>query len=257
MKVILVILHTLLSLTLALPIDNDRIVYPDYKIIEEIVDRFGDYERDPKSLFDDPNLLKSENATAAYLIDDEADTKYEYGTFYQDTFDELKILFAMLDIEKYTCIQFVPRSSERNYVHIHSGVGCNSHLGRQGGRQLISLQRKGCMSRGTIIHELIHALGYDHMQNHNDRDKYVYILWDNIVETQKNNFQKVSPYLFSNFGTQYDFYSVMHYEPYAFSKNGKPTVVPKDSKFNKIIGQRNALSSGDAERINNMYKCYS
>lgn len=162
----------------------------------------------------------------------------------------------MLDIEKYTCIQFLPRKTEKNYIHIYSGNGCSSYLGRQGGRQLISLKRKGCMSRGTIIHELIHALGYDHMQNHYDRDNYVYILWNNIYEPQKHNFLKVNPRLFSNFGTQYDFYSVMHYEPYAFTKNGRPTVVPKDATFNKIIGQRNALSSGDAERINNMYKCY-
>lgn len=163
----------------------------------------------------------------------------------------------MLDIEKYTCIQFLPRKTEKNYIHIYSGIGCSSYLGMQGGRQLISLKRKGCMSRGTIIHELIHALGYDHMQNHYDRDNYVYILWDNIYEPHKHNFLKVNPILFSNFGTQYDFYSVMHYEPYAFTRNGRPTVLPKDTSFNKIIGQRNALSSGDAERINNMYRCYS
>ncbi|XP_070493990.1 high choriolytic enzyme 1-like [Chironomus tepperi] len=182
-----------------------------------------------------------------YVIDDR----------HYNVFDELKILFAMLDIEKFTCVQFVLRTNERNYIHIYSGDGCNSHLGRQGGRQLLSLKRNGCMSRGTILHELIHALGYDHMQNHYNRDSYVHILWDNILESEKSNFDIDNPFMFSNFGTPYDFYSVMHYAPYAFSKNKRPTIVPKDKYFNKIIGQRNALSSGDAERINNMYKCYT
>lgn len=47
----------------------------------------------------------------------------------------------------------------------------------------------------------------------------------------------------------------MHYNPKAFSKNGKETIVAKDATFNGKIGQRRGLSRGDAERINNMYGC--
>ena len=40
------------------------------------------------------------------------------------------------------------------------------------------------MGHGTIIHELLHALGFEHMHSATDRDKYVEIKWKNI---QKGN----------------------------------------------------------------------
>lgn len=70
----------------------------------------------------------------------------------------------MYDIEKYTCVEFkTRRNNEPDYINIKNGAGCSSHLGKIGGKQDVTLKIKGCMSRGTIIHELIHALGYDHM----------------------------------------------------------------------------------------------
>jgi len=46
--------------------------------------------------------------------------------------------------------------------------------------QQLNLQRNGCIWHGTIIHELLHALGFWHMQSATDRDKYVIIHWNNI-----------------------------------------------------------------------------
>jgi hypothetical protein len=161
----------------------------------------------------------------------------------------------MRDLEKYTCVQFKSHDKEQDYIYIEAGKGCSSNLGKLGGRQVVSLQRKGCMSRGTIIHELIHSLGYDHMHSHSDRDQFVDIVWNNIDRKLYANFEKVSPKKFSNFGTPYDFHSVMHYSPTAFSKNGKRTIVPKNKKYRDVIGQRVGMSAGDAKRINNMYKC--
>jgi hypothetical protein len=70
----------------------------------------------------------------------------------------------MNDIESKTCVRFVARSSQTDYVRIFSGSGCYSYIGRIGGSQDVSLQRSGCIYHGTIMHELIHALGYGHMQ---------------------------------------------------------------------------------------------
>lgn len=162
----------------------------------------------------------------------------------------------MKDLQKYTCIEFKSRRNEEDYVYINSGSGCSSHLGKIGGQQGISLQRLGCLSRGTVIHQLIHALGYDHMHSHSERDKYVQILWENIDKRQYDNFEKVNARRFSYFGTSYDYYSLMHYSPTAFSKNEKRTIIPKDTRYKDIIGQRVGLSTGDANRINNMYKCF-
>jgi hypothetical protein len=65
----------------------------------------------------------------------------------------------MLHIHRYTCIRFV-EAIYRDFILIYSGEGCFSNLGRVGGQQDLSLKKNGCMSQGTIVHELIHALGF-------------------------------------------------------------------------------------------------
>jgi hypothetical protein len=70
-----------------------------------------------------------------------------------------------------------------------------------------------------------------------------------------DNFGKVNPKIFGNFGTDYDLSSVMHYPKNAFSKNGKNTIVARNPLKALMMGQRIGLSSGDAKRINNMYQC--
>ena len=176
-------------------------------------------------------------------------------TFFLATKQKTMIRLAMNDIEMNTCIRFTPRSRESDFILIYSGDDCSSFLGRAGGEQLVSLRKDGCFSRGIIIHELIHTLGYDHMQNHPDRDRYVKILWQNIKQDIRFNFDKLDSDKFSNFGTQYDYYSIMHYDPLAFSKNGRRTIVPTEQEYRNVIGQRTALSKGDVARINIMYDC--
>lgn len=64
------------------------------------------------------------------------------------------------------------------------------------------------------------------MQSSSDRDDYVKIHWENIQENMKYNFNSYSLSEVSRFNTPYDYYSVMHYYQYAFSKNSKPTILP-------------------------------
>lgn len=159
-------------------------------------------------------------------------------------------------MEKYTCIRFPLRSEQEDYLRIISGGGCYSSLGKIGGRQIISLNKNGCLSRGTIQHEIIHALGYDHMQNHADRDKYITINHRNIVQSTMKNFEKTKTSQYSNFGTPYDYWSVMHYNPYAFAINRDVrTITTKDPKYADVIGQRKSVSYEDVRRINRMYEC--
>lgn len=167
-----------------------------------------------------------------------------------------KILVAMSTIERHTCVRFDVRGYEKDYVTIYSGDGCSSRMGKGGGKQELSLAKKGCLSTGTIVHELIHVLGYDHMHSSYDRDNYVNIKIENIRPDAISNFDLDDPRVFSNFGTEYDLFSVMHYEKNAFSKNGKNTIVPRNRRFTKVVGQRNSMSWGDVKRINNMYRCF-
>ena len=169
--------------------------------------------------------------------------------------DRTRIKLAMYDIEKYSCIEFKQRTDQSNYVNIISNNGCHSRIGKVNGPQKLSLQIGGCLVRGVIIHELMHTLGFDHMHNHVDRDEFIDIQWDNIKHGNERNFEKVDSRMFGNFGTRYDYHSVMHYALNAFSKNRRPTMVPKDSSFKNTIGNRVGLSVGDAKRLNTMYKC--
>lgn len=55
-------------------------------------------------------------------------------------------------------------------------------------------------SYGNIIHEFLHALGFLHMHTAVERDEYVDINWDNVIENAKINFKKYTAHV-SMFGT--------------------------------------------------------
>ncbi|XP_005987015.1 low choriolytic enzyme-like isoform X2 [Latimeria chalumnae] len=158
---------------------------------------------------------------------------------------------AMNEFSRYTCIKFRPRRNERDYLAIQSRSGCWSYIGRQGGQQIVSLQQYGCVYKGVVQHELIHALGFHHEQNRSDRDYYVTINYNNIIQGMEHNFRKVNT---NNLGTTYDYYSVMHYGRYAFSKNRQPTIVPKPDP-SVPIGQARTFDRVDIRKLNRLYKC--
>lgn len=166
------------------------------------------------------------------------------------------IRYAMDSIERETCIRFLPRKFASDFINISSGRFCKSNLGRIGGQQELSLNKNKCLKKGIVVHELLHALGYVHMHSRPNRDKYVKILWKNINPTFFREFDRVSPEFFNYYGTPYDYLSIMHYGAHAASKNGGLTIVPKDSSYVNVIGQRDGLSEGDIRRINNKYNCH-
>ena len=70
-----------------------------------------------------------------------------------------------------------------------------------------------------------------------------------------SNFEKVeTSTIITTQGIGYDFGSVMHYYSHAFSKNGKPTITPKDSSISpNSLGQRNGFSTKDLEHARTLY----
>lgn len=164
---------------------------------------------------------------------------------------------ALVEYHKNTCIKFVPRSSsDRDYLSIESGnTGCWSSVGRVGGKQVVNLETPGCVRKiGTVIHELMHALGFLHEQNREERDKFVTINTKNIKDGYEVNFSKAKRGETSGFGVTYDYGSVLHYSANSFSKNGQPTIEAKKKTKDKM-GQREGFSKKDIEKINKMYKC--
>lgn len=57
-------------------------------------------------------------------------------------------------------------------------------MGRQGGGQIVSLSRQGCLYHSTVQHELLHALGFNHEQTRSDRDNHIRVVWENIIDGQ-------------------------------------------------------------------------
>ncbi|XP_053709402.1 hatching enzyme 1.2-like [Synchiropus splendidus] len=152
----------------------------------------------------------------------------------------------------FSCIRFRPsRSSDRDWLSIESQNGCWSYVGRRGGKQVVSLSRQGCLYHGTVQHELLHALGFNHEQTRSDRDNHIRVLLQNVVSGMQHNFNKIATL---NQGTPYDYNSVMQYHKYAFSKNNQPTMLPIPNP-NVSFGNAKEMSRNDIARLNTLYKC--
>ncbi|XP_008216665.1 zinc metalloproteinase nas-13-like isoform X2 [Nasonia vitripennis] len=165
---------------------------------------------------------------------------------------------AMADYHKNTCIKFKPYTGEEtDYIRITAGnTGCWSSVGRIGGPQDVNLQVPGCVTKkGTVIHELMHAVGFLHEQSRYERDEFVRINYHNIQPGREGNFEKSQRSTTDAFGVGYDYGSVMHYSANAFSRNGQPTIVPRGG--NIALGQREGFSQRDIQKIRRMYKCSS
>ncbi|XP_065149391.1 hatching enzyme 1.2 [Paramisgurnus dabryanus] len=175
---------------------------------------------------------------------------YTLSPEYSDV-DIQNIKRGMGQIEHDTCVRFVSRTHQNDYLDIQPKSGCWSYLGARGGRQTLSLQSPGCTIPGVTSHELMHALGFVHEQSRADRDNYVTIVWSNIWKDRMRNFEKFKT---NNLDTPYDFGSIMHFGMYAYSEDGGPTILPKRNR-NVKIGQRSGPSDLDIMKINNMYNC--
>jgi len=167
------------------------------------------------------------------------------------SYERAVIAKAFQQYKKNTCIRFIPRTNQRNYVHIVKGGGCSSLVGRWGGAQRLTLG-SGCVHVGVIVHEALHAVGFWHEQSRPDRDNYVSIYWKNIMSGLSYNFQAKSNHAVELTELPYDQGSIMHYGKYAFTNGKGPTIVTKDGGS---IGQRRGLSSMDIKKINKLYKC--
>ena len=76
-------------------------------------------------------------------------------------------------------------------------------MGRTGGGQTVSLG-KGCIHVGIVIHELMHAAGFWHEQSRADRDDYIEINYDNVLDGMGHNFLKYTLDRIQHLGAPYD-----------------------------------------------------
>uniref|UniRef100_A0A0K0F2K0 Metalloendopeptidase n=1 Tax=Strongyloides venezuelensis TaxID=75913 RepID=A0A0K0F2K0_STRVS len=165
-----------------------------------------------------------------------------------------ELLKSFSTYKQLTCIRFIERTNQKDYLNIIKGYGCYSQVGRTGGKQELSLGR-GCLFHEIIIHELMHSLGFWHEHSRFDRNDHIKIIWENILPGMKSQFDIISPALQDTQGEPYDYQSIMHYDSTAFSKNGKNTIETKIDGFTDVIGSSVMFSKHDIIKINKLYMC--
>lgn len=96
----------------------------------------------------------------------------------------------MQQIQNNSCIKFVLRTLEDDYINIINGDGCLSTIGRVKGGQDLSLQSK-CLTLRTVTNILMFALGFPPEHNRPDRDEYIDIDHNNLKGKIKSCFCKM------------------------------------------------------------------
>ncbi|XP_064632683.1 zinc metalloproteinase dpy-31-like [Lineus longissimus] len=182
------------------------------------------------------------NAIIPYVIDSSVSNISTTG---QDV-----ILSAMKHWSKETCIRFEQYDKAKHgkdFLSIKANNWCEAQLGCLGGEQHVFVNAK-CLTRGIMIHELGHTVGFIHEHNRPDRDEHVIIQWEKI-KVKPEDYIKKSNMLINTFGVPYDFRSIMQYRAIG------DELLAKDPRKQHLMGQRKELSFRDKKLANLMYKC--
>lgn len=192
------------------------------------------------------------------------------------TANQTNMINAMAVLENVANVDFVQcannncsASGASNFVHVQNSTGNNSQVGMVGGQQIINIVSWN--SQFTIVHELLHCLGFFHEHTRPDRNSYVQINCSPAPQTcniqggfggtiYNNNF--VIPSDTNRYGI-YDYDSLMHYDDCAFSIDcpAGATCNCTNKVFNVLgtvppgitIGQRTHLSALDQAMVSFLY----
>jgi hypothetical protein len=153
------------------------------------------------------------------------------------------------------------RPSDADYIeYVYEAGRCGlSWIGKQGGRQEIKIGDQCGNTRGSAVHETMHAAGFYHEQSRADRNTFVQILTSN-VDTRRwpNALRNFLQYTRGRDVGPYDYGSIMHYGATSFAKRDpadrtRSLTTIRVLQSGHAIGQRNQLSAGDISCINLVY----
>ncbi len=158
---------------------------------------------------------------------------------------------AVAHWNQFSTLRFTERTgalqeSQPDYILFEPSSGCASWVGKIGGEQAVWVGET--CTAGSVIHEIGHAIGFFHEHTRSDRDSFITVQMNNIVEGKEFNFDVIDAGA-EDLG-EYDYGSIMHYGDAFFSRNGQATITVPDGVS---IGQREALSPIDLASVNQMY----
>lgn len=132
-----------------------------------------------------------------------------------------------------------------------------------GGKVTVELG-PGCYNWPTLVfHELMHVLGFQHMHERADRDKYIDINFNNIDPDMKGQFEKLQTVAGSN-NVTWDYNSVMLYGSVDFQRKDLKEKKCKDPKCYTITKKGGGFiptvykkqpTQQDIANINALYSC--
>jgi len=168
------------------------------------------------------------------------------GGFSEDQLRDIRS--AIRHWNSQTDVEVVERTNEMTFVSITPGDdGCWANVGyiANATREISLAENCGF---GAIVHEIGHSVGLWHEQARTDRDNFVTIDIDNVIEDKRDNFDIMGTPI-----GPYNYRSIMHYSRYAFAiDDSSPTITPvRDLPVSEtIIGQKLGLSKGDIAAAN-------
>jgi hypothetical protein len=233
-------------------------VYRSRKVTYAVINGRNVYEGDilleKVEPFIDPSQIKPYSITIAYprYLWPKVGSVYQVPYIITSGTANLNAAISGFNTTFTGFIQFVPRTSEPNYVNFNLSAGdlsgvCFSHVGMTGGEQPVS-GSVNCSTPG-LQHEMGHTIGLWHEQSRSDRDTYVNVMYTHIIKSTRPNFDQLQDNA-QDVGL-YDFSSLMHYFPFAFSRDGDPTIesIPAGIPLSNVTG----YTAGDMDGIRRLY----
>ncbi|XP_003376582.1 putative zinc metalloproteinase nas-36 [Trichinella spiralis] len=249
------------------PFENSELFQTDVMLSKSDIEILSD------ELLHDKQHKKSRSSTRSGIIKDLNNRwptvipyKFESNATVEDEknspVNESQVELGLKWWEEHTCLTFVRNdnpSEDTDYLTFIDDEGCWSYIGKQGGRQEVSLPGY-CSPLYVVTHEVAHALGLHHTQNRPDRDRYVYLNHTNIKSSKAYNYRLTTFDAVDVEEIPYDYQSVMHYPSKGFAlDNNYDVIISRDPLYATSFGYREEPSFYDIKLVNKHYcsaMCY-
>jgi len=240
----------------------------------------GSVNNPAPSLNDSLNMLKETKNGIAALENHwgNAIIPYTIDAAFSDS-ERAVIAQGIQHVEENSCLRFVPRNGENDYVQIHPGDGgCYAVIPYRigSGMREIGLEQNGCVYMKVVVHEILHVVGVKHEQCRPDRDEHITIDWSNIQDGGPSQYYKDnwvgdpeptnicketldyancrSTFFTTACDLPYDYASIMHYGARSFAIDGSKDVMTAKDTSVTTLGNTE-LSELDKQKLQCLYQC--